>query len=85
MIRLPRLLDSAQREKARLQPVKLSLHLSLTPLSAAEMVLPWDAPVIGPRDLIELYDENGSAGIFHDFRLMASKKGWYFIRRDIVQ
>ena len=40
MIRLPRLLDSAQREKARLQPVKLSLHLALSRLSTAEMLLP---------------------------------------------
>lgn len=63
-IREPRLLRSALQEQARLTPVKLSLHLSLTPLSTAEMVLPWDAPVIVPRDLIELYDENGSAGIF---------------------
>ena len=64
MIRLPRLLDSAQREKARLQPVKLSLHLSLSGLSTAEMLLPPDAPEIALRDLVELYDEQGSVGVF---------------------
>lgn len=64
MIRQPRLLESDLTERARLAPVKLSLHLSLTPTSTAEMVLPDDAPEINLRDLIELFDENGSAGIF---------------------
>lgn len=64
MIRQPRLLESDLTERARLAPVKLSLHLTLTPTSTAEMVLPDDAPEINLRDLIELFDENGSAGIF---------------------
>lgn len=63
-IRLPRLLDADGREAARLSPIRLSLHLKLTPLSTAEMELPHDAPAISVRDLIELYDENGSVGIF---------------------
>ncbi len=64
MIRQPRLLAADLTERARLAPVKLSLHLTLTPTSTAEMVLPDDAPEVELRDLIELYDENGSAGIF---------------------
>lgn len=64
MIRQPRLLAADLTERARLAPVKLSLHLTLTPASTAEMVLPDDAPEVALRDLIELYDENGSAGIF---------------------
>lgn len=63
-IRLPRLLDADGRESARLSPLRLSLHLKLTPLSTAEMELPHDAPPVIVRDLIELYDENGSVGIF---------------------
>ena len=64
IIRQPRLLSADLTERARLAPVKLSLHLTLTPTSTAEMVLPDDAPDVALRDLIELYDENGSAGIF---------------------
>ena len=64
MIRQPRLLAADLTERARLAPVTLSLHLTLTPTSTAEMVLPDDAPEVALRDLIELYDENGSAGIF---------------------
>lgn len=64
IIRQPRLLAADLTERARLAPVKLSLHLTLIPTSTAEMVLPDDAPEVALRDLIELYDENGSAGIF---------------------
>ena len=63
-IRQPRLLDPSLQEKARLTPLRLTLDLRLTPLSTAEMVLPPDGPWVSPRDLVELYDENGSAGIF---------------------
>ena len=69
MIRLPRLLDENLREKARLTPVKLSLHLTLAPLSGAELILPSDAPPVSLRDFIELYDENGSIGIFRVTRI----------------
>ncbi len=64
MIRMPRLLDGSLREVARLNTVKLTLHQRLHPLSAAEMILPDGEPEIALRDLVELYDENGSAGIF---------------------
>ena len=63
-IRLPRLLSPDGTERCRLAPVKLRLELSLAPLSTAEMTLPADGPDVCVRDLIEIYDENGSAGIF---------------------
>lgn len=63
-IRLPRLLDAQGRESARLSPLRLTLQLRLTPLSTAEMELPHDAPAVRVRDLIELYDEGGSVGVF---------------------
>lgn len=63
-IRIPRLLDEDCREKARLIPLSLALQLRLTPLSTAEMVLADCAPTPVLRDLVELYDENGSVGIF---------------------
>ncbi|MBQ8202214.1 MAG: phage tail protein [Clostridia bacterium] len=63
-IRLPRLLNENQKELARLHPSRLSLDLRLRPLSTAEMQLPATEPAVAVRDLVELYDENGSAGIF---------------------
>lgn len=63
-IRLPRLLAADGSERCRLTPVRLRLELSLRPLSTAEMILPDSAPVVCVRDLIELYDENGSVGVF---------------------
>lgn len=75
MIRLPRLLDASLREKRRLQPSRLSLHLRLSPLSTAEMQLPPDAPEVALRDFIELYDGNGSAGIFRVTKVTADAAG----------
>lgn len=63
-IRQPRLLGSDLQEVARLSPVKLSIVRRLSPLSTAEMVLAFDAPETPPRTLVELFDENGSAGVF---------------------
>ncbi len=63
-IRLPRLLDPTGQERCRLYPSRLSLSLRLSPLSTAEMTLPPEEPPVAVRDLVELYDENGSVGIF---------------------
>ena len=63
-IRLPRLLAADGTERCRLAPARLAFDLSLTPLSSAEMTLPDGEPDIAVRDLVELYDENGSAGVF---------------------
>ena len=64
MIRLPRLLDGNLQEKCRLTPLSLAVHLRLTPLSTAERVLPAGGDWVSPLDMVELYDENGSLGIY---------------------
>lgn len=64
MLRMPRLLDAQMQERHRLKPSKLTLDMRLKPLSTAEMVLADSEPDVAVRDLIELYDENGSVGIF---------------------
>lgn len=61
---MPRLLDASLQERARLSPLRLTLDLQLAPLSTAEMQLAAEDAEVRVRDLIELYDENGSAGIF---------------------
>ncbi len=63
-IRQPRLLTRDGEERCRLSPVRLSLEMTLAPLSTAEMTLTPDAPDVAVRDLIELYDESGSVGVF---------------------
>lgn len=63
-VRLPRLLDADCRERARLSPARLTLDLRLRPLSTAELRLPDTEPSVAVRDLMELYDESGSVGIF---------------------
>ena len=63
-IRLPRLLDAGLRERARLSPTRLTLDLQLRPLSTAVIYLPESDPAVAVRDLIELFDEAGSVGIF---------------------
>lgn len=64
MIRLPRLLDENLQEKARLSPVKLALHQRITGLSTAEMILPPEEMDVQVRDLVKLFDENASVGIY---------------------
>ena len=61
---MPRLLDAQFRERARLHPIRVSLDLRLTPLSTAEMLLAPDDADISARDLVELFDQQGSAGFF---------------------
>ncbi len=61
---MPRLLDASLRERARLSPFRLALDLRLRPLSTAEMYLADTEPEVQVRDLIELYDEHGSVGVF---------------------
>ncbi len=63
-IPLPRLLDASLQETARLTPIRLSLKEQLAPLSTAQLVLPEASPIPAPRDLVELYDEQGSTGVF---------------------
>jgi hypothetical protein len=63
-VRCPRLLDSSRAEKARLHPVSLSLQLSLEETNQATMVLAEDEVSVGLHDWIEIYTQNGSAGIY---------------------
>ncbi len=62
-VRLPRLLDGQMREMKRLSPLRLTLEETLSPLSSAEMVLAGSGEV-SCGDFVELYDPEGSAGIF---------------------
>lgn len=71
---LPRLLNPDMTEAARLEPTRLSLDLLLTPLSTATMDLPADGPAVRVRDFVELFDPNGSVGIFR-VREMETRAG----------
>ena len=63
-MRHPRLLDSILNELARLQPSRLSVTENLTPLSTAELTLPMGEATPVVRQFVELYDQNGSLGIY---------------------
>ena len=68
MIELPRLL----RDGTRLHPVSMSVTLSETPLHTADMeILPEEH--VAPRDLVELFTPQGSAGVF---RVTAVDRTW---------
>lgn len=67
-VRLPRLLrrqtDGTYREIGRLRPAALSVTLNLTPLSTADMTLCEDDLPVRMHDLVELYGQNGSLGLY---------------------
>lgn len=68
-VQLPRLLQKTLSgntflEEARLHPGKLSPTLRMQPLSTATMILPESDPDIVMHDLVELYNQHGSCGIF---------------------
>ena len=81
-IRRPRLLDASLREVERLAPLNLSLTLQLQGLSTAVMTLPPDAPTLDVRSLVELYDENGSAGIYRVVKTERDIGGPWTIRLE---
>lgn len=60
---LPRLLDASLNEVARVS-AKVGLDLKLDPLSTATMDIPWGQPDVHVRDYVELFDPDGSVGIF---------------------
>ena len=81
-VRLPRLLarELAQdgntlREQGRLHPIALSAEISLAPLSRAEMTLADGELTVKIHDLVELYGQNGSLGIFRVCGITADEKG----------
>lgn len=63
-VRLPRLLDNNLLEITRLHPDRLSVDLSLSPLSTASMSVSQDEATISPGQFVELYTVIGSAGVF---------------------
>ena len=63
-VKHPRLLDGSLNELARLQPSRLSVTENLTPLSTAELTLPMGEATPVVRQFVELYDQNGSMGIY---------------------
>ena len=70
-VRLPRLLrkqlaadGSTLLEAGRLHPAALSVELNLHPLSRASMTLGEEDLPVQMHDLVELYGQNGSLGIF---------------------
>ena len=76
---LPRLLDASLNEVARIA-ANVSLDLRIDPLSTATMEIPWGQPDVHVRDFVELFDPNGSAGIFRvskvEQKLGHSTKAW---------
>lgn len=63
-MRYPQLLDGSLRSLARLHPSRLSVTENLTPLSTAELTLPMGEATPMVRQFVELYDQNGSMGIY---------------------
>lgn len=63
-VKKPRLLDGSLHELARLQPSRLGVTENLTPLSTAELTLPMGEATPVVRQFVELYDQNGSLGIY---------------------
>lgn len=62
--RLPRLLDANLREVTRLYPLRVSLDLSLRPMSTATVTIPWGEHEVKVRDFLELFSPDGSVGIY---------------------
>ena len=69
-VRLPRLLKKeiesggALKEAGRLRPLRLELELNMAPLSTAKMTLAENDLPVAMHDLIELYNQHGSAGVY---------------------
>lgn len=63
-VALPRLLDSALVETARLNPASLSISLTQNPVSTADMTVELSDTPVPMRSWVELYTIHGSAGIF---------------------
>ena len=80
-VRLPRLLQKALqsdgntlKEKARLHPLSLSVELNLYPLSRATMTLPETDAAVQMHDLVEIFGQNGSFGIFRVVNIATTYK-----------
>ena len=80
-VRLPRLLQKALqsdgntlKEKARLHPLSMSVELNLYPLSRATMTLPETDAAVQMHDLVEIFGQNGSFGIFRVVNIATTYK-----------
>lgn len=63
--RKPRLLgENLRREVTRFDPIRVSLDMTLKPLSTAVVTLPWGETEVKVRDFLELFSPDGSAGVF---------------------
>lgn len=63
-VALPRLLNAALEETARLNPASLSISLTQNPVSTADMTVELSDTPVPMRSWVELYTIHGSAGIF---------------------
>lgn len=63
-VALPRLLNLALEETARLNPASLSISLTQNPVSTADMTVELSDTPVPMRSWVELYTIHGSAGIF---------------------
>ena len=64
MIKLPRLLDKQLNVVATLHPSRLSATDKIEPASTATMGLPVGEPAVAVRDFVEIFDSDGSKGIY---------------------
>lgn len=63
-VRLPRLLDNNLDEIGRLRPSRLQADINMTPLSRATMSLPGGEPAVPMRAFVEIYNNQGSLGVY---------------------
>ena len=68
-VRLPCLLKkelngNRLKEAARLHPIKLPINLNMIPLSTASITIPESDPDVAMHDMIELFNQHGSVGVF---------------------
>ena len=63
-VRMPGLLDGELQEIARLRVRAGQYQLSADDVSQATLTIPEDGPVVGLRDWVSLYDEDGLMGIY---------------------
>lgn len=63
-VRMPGLLDGELQEIARLRVRAGQYQLSADDVSQATLTIPEDGPVVGLRDWVSLYDEDGLMGVY---------------------
>ena len=79
-IRLPRLMDRNLHELCRIRPEKLSYTLNMAPLSIATLTMPKSEAEVSVGQFMELYDTQGSIGIFRVENIATTYKPGFFAR-----